>query len=252
MNCDQIKTVMPRYLAGESDQGEAVAVEEHLANCNQCAADLEADRNVDTWLREAMLHEEPDASAVIRHVVAHMEHVPWWRRPFAVGMLRFAAVSSVLLVAFVIGRGVYIHQVAKGIAVAAAHDHYMDLVVLKRTDWAYSGQSSAEFMQNNFPTTPQLVTLITPAGGTFEKVRLCSLKGTHYAHFVFRTPEGEVSVFLRSKTPGEPAYAPGSLHDRSNGLEVAGFSSPVFMGAVVGQDGFVHTGAIAAQEQRVL
>jgi len=75
MNCEQVKTVIPRYLAGESQESEAVAIEEHLAGCDHCAADLEADRQIDASLRAAMLEEEIDASSVIRRAVARMEHV---------------------------------------------------------------------------------------------------------------------------------------------------------------------------------
>lgn len=91
--------------------------------------------------------------------------------------------------------------------------------------------------------------MITPAGGSLEKVRLCSLTETHYAHFVFQIPQGEVSLFLR-RAPGEDTYQPGDVHDRSNGLEVAGFSSQSFVGAVVGQDGLVAAREIASQESR--
>jgi len=44
MNCEEIRTVIPRYMAGESDAAEAVAIEEHLPSCRQCAAELEADQ----------------------------------------------------------------------------------------------------------------------------------------------------------------------------------------------------------------
>jgi hypothetical protein len=244
--------VIPRYLAEESQEGEAVAIEEHLAGYDHCAADLEADRQVDASLRAAMLEEELDASSVIRRVVARMEHVPWWRRAFAIGMLRFAAVSALVLMSLAVGHRTYVYRLEKAIAMAAIHDHYMDLVVLKRTDWAYSGQSSARFLQSNFPETPELVRLITPAGGTLEKVRLCSLNGTRYAHFVFRMPAGEVSVFIRTTEVEESTYTPAVVHDRTEGLEVAGFSSPGFVGAVVGQAGLVPTEMIAAQTAKVL
>src|SRR5215813_6747939 len=197
MNCEEIRTVIPRYMAGESESAETVAIEEHLAGCSECAAELEADQRIDTCLREAMLEEEPDTSAVIRNVVARMEHVPWWQRYFSVGMLRFATVGALVVLVLFVGRGVYVQQAEKNIAMAAAHDHYKDLVVLKRMDWAYSGAPSAAFVQTNFPETPNLVRMITPAGGSLEKVRLCNLKRTPYAHFVFQTPQGEVSVFLR-------------------------------------------------------
>jgi Putative zinc-finger len=251
MTCDELKNVASRYLAGESDEGEALAVENHLASCRTCAAELATDRRIDDSLREAMLEDQPDASAVIRRVRAQMELVPWWRRVFSVAPLRIAALASAILVVFIAGRPLYVHQVEKGIALAAMNDHYMDLVVLKRTDWAYSGKSSAQFVQSTFPGNPGLVRSITPAGGSLEKVRICHLEKTQYAHFVFQTPEGEVSVFVRARAPGERPYQAAGLHDRSHGLEVAGFTSPDFVGAVVGHEG-IAASAFASQAERSL
>jgi|SRR5215831_4489303 len=251
MKCEEIRTVIPRYMAGESEAAEAVAIEEHLGACKQCSAELKADQRVDACLRDAMLEDEPDVSPVVRHVVTRLEHAPWWQQYFSVGTLRFAAVGAMVVLIFFIGRGVYVHEAETNIAMAAAHDHYMDLLVLKRTDWAYSGAPSTVFVKANFPETPDLVQMITPAGALLEKVRLCNLKGTHYAHFVFHTPQGDVSVFLR-KARGGDTYKPGNVRDRSNGLEVAGFSSQSFVGAVVGQGGLVPAGEIAAQESRAL
>jgi Putative zinc-finger len=251
MNCDELKNVASRYLAGESDEGEAAAVENHLASCETCAADLAADRRIDASLREAMLENQPDASTVIRHVIARMQPVPWWRRVFALAPLRLAALASAFLVVFVAGRLLYVHQVEKGLALAATYDHYTDLVVLKRTDWAYNGPSSAQFLQSTFPGNPGLLRSITPAGGSLEKVRICHLERTPYAHFVFQTPGGEVSVFMRARAPGERPYQAAGLHDRFHGLEVAGFSTPDFVGAVVGQEG-VPASAFAQQAATAL
>jgi len=80
----------------------------------------------------------------------------------------------------------------------------------------------------------------------------CSLNGTHYAHFVFRMLAGEVSVFIRARGTDESTYTPAVVHDRTKGLEVAGVSSPGFVGAVVGQDGLVPTEMIAAQAAKAL
>ena len=83
---------------------ESATIEEHLASCRHCAAELDADQRVDACLREAMLEEEPDTSGVIRHVVARMEDLPWWQRYFSVGMIRVAAVCAMVLVVFLAGR----------------------------------------------------------------------------------------------------------------------------------------------------
>ena len=252
MNCDELKNVAARYLAGESDEAETAAVENHLAGCHICAAEMATDQRIDASLREAMLEEEPDASTVVRRVVARMQVVPWWQRVFAVAPLRLAALASAILLVSIVGRQLYVYQVEKGMALAATNDHYMDLVVLKRTDWAYSGESSTKLVQSTFPGNPGLVRSITPAGGSLEKVRLCHLETTmQYAHFVFQTPAGEVSVFVRARAPDERAYQAADLHDRSHGLEVAGFSSPQFVGAVVGQEG-VPARAFAEQAARAL
>jgi hypothetical protein len=237
MNCDELRNLASRYLADESDEGEALAIENHLASCETCAAELDADRRIDASLREAMLEDEPDASALVRRVVARMQGVPWWQRVFAVAPLRIAALATAIVMVFFAGHQLYVHQMGKGIAFAATNDHYMDLVVLKRTDWAYGGESSAQFVQRTFHGNPSLLRSITPAGGTLEKVRICPLKGTQYAHFVFQTPGGEVSVFIRARAPGERPYQAADLHDQSHGLEVAGFTSPEFVGVVVGHEG---------------
>src|SRR5260221_12743577 len=110
MNCDELKSVASRYLAGESDEAEAVAVEHHLATCETCAAEMATDRRIDASLLEAMLENQPDTSTVIRRVVARMQHVPWWKRGFAFAPLRLAAFASAILVAFVSGRLLYVHQ----------------------------------------------------------------------------------------------------------------------------------------------
>jgi hypothetical protein len=65
-------------------------------------------------------------------------------------------------------------------------------------------------------------------------------------------PAGEVSVFIRATGKDESAYTSAVVHDRTKGLEVAGFLSPGFVGAVVGQDGLVPIEMIAAQAAKAL
>jgi hypothetical protein len=72
-------------------------------------------------------------------------------------------------------------------ALAAATDHYEDLVLLLHSDWEYKPEDLTRFIQAQFPQKQKLLPSITPAGVSLEKVRLCKLRGTSYAHFVFRT-----------------------------------------------------------------
>src|SRR6185437_11807685 len=112
-------------------------------------------------------------------------------------------------------------------------DLYSDLVLLRHPDWLDQPQDVARFMQAQFPQQ-DLIAVITPKGSAFEKVRLCNLGGTQYAHFVFRSGVTETSVFL---VPNERAKSQRySIHlaDAGHSLEVSGFSSPQLNGMVVG------------------
>src|SRR5215475_1556102 len=116
MNCEEIRTVIPRYRAGQSDAAKAAAIEEHLTTCGQCTAELEADRQADADLREAMLEEEPDTSAVIRRVIARVERKPWWRRVPGVRTVRIATAAALILMVLFAGRVVYVQQVEENLA----------------------------------------------------------------------------------------------------------------------------------------
>ena len=79
----------------------------------------------------------------------------------------------------------------------------------------------------------------------FEKVRLCNLGGTQYAHFVFRTGPTETSVFLIPNGQAETEHDSIHLADAGHGLEASGFSSTYMTGVVVGNKGQVQTQEIA-------
>jgi len=223
----------------------------HLQECEHCAMAAKADRELDNALRTAMLEETADVSAVLDRVHQRIA-APWWKRRPQIIPLRVAAVAVILVFALIGLPRVYVHQAQRNMASAAASDHYEDLVLLRHSDWEHKPEEVARFIQAQFPQRQNLLPSITPAGASLEKVRLCKLRGTSYAHFVFRTGTVETSVYLLANPENGVSYPAGHLPDGGHGLEVAGFSSAGMTGMVVGQHGFVPTVEIAHRLSQTL
>jgi putative zinc finger protein len=244
MNCESVQDLLPLYLAGELTGEGLAAVQNHIKACRACAQSLSADRQLDDVLRTAMLEQSPDVSAILQRVHGKMA-TSGWKRMLHVRSLRLSALAAMVVLVAVLGISSFrAHQVQRTIALAAANDHYSDLVLLRHPDWAYQPQDVARFMLAEFPRQ-DLLAAITPKGAVFEKVRLCSLGGTQYAHFVFRTGSTETSVFLVPN--GQAGNKHDSIHlaDAGHGLEASGFSSTYLTGMVVGNKGQVQTQEIA-------
>jgi hypothetical protein len=253
MNCDRVRDVLPLYLSGELSDKEIADVRLHLQECGQCTTAMQADSELDNALRTAMLDETPDVSDVLGRVHEQMA-TPWWKRPQLISVRMAATAAMVVFAVFaLIGLPrIYVHQAQRNMALAAASDHYQDLVLQRHPDWEYKPQEVARFLQVQFPQKHNLLPSITPDGAAFEKVRLCNLRGTSYAHFVFRTGAVETSVFLLPSSDGGAPYHGGDVRDGAHGLEVAGFSSRGLTGIVVGQRGSVSTVEIADQISKAL
>lgn len=244
MNCESVQDLLPLYLSGELTGEKLAVVQHHIEACEACTQSLSADRQLDDMLRTAMLEHSPDVSAVLQRVHAEMTN-PGWKRMLHVRSLRFAALAAMVVFVAVLGVSSFrMHQAQRTMAIAAADDHYSDLVLLRHPDWAYQPQDVARFMLEEFPRQ-DLLAAITPKGAQFEKVRLCNLGGTRYAHFVFRTGSTETSVFLIPN--GQAGNRHDSIHlaDAGHGLEASGFSSTHMTGVVVGNKGQVQTQEIA-------
>lgn len=251
MNCDRVQELLPLYLSGELTGEELAAVQHHVEACADCTQALNADRQLDDKLRTAMLEHSPDVSAVLQRVHGEMA-TSGWKRMMRASSVRFAALAAMVVLAAVLGLSSFrAHQAQRTMALAAADDHYSDLVLLRHPDWAYQPQDVARFMSKEFPRQ-DLLAAITPKDAVFEKVRLCNLGGTQYAHFVFRTGATETSVFLVPN--GQTRNGHDSIHlaDAGHGLEASGFSSTYMTGVVVGNKGQVQTQEIANRLGRVL
>jgi hypothetical protein len=245
MNCDRVHDLLPLYLSGELKGEELAGLQLHVEGCERCAMAVSADRELDDAFRTAMLEEAPDVSGVLRRVHARMTS-PWWKRmPRLVSVRMAVAVAMILVIALLGLPWLYVHQLQRTMALEAVNDHYGDLVLLRHPDWASQPEDVARFMQEQFPQRQDLLRSITPRSATFEKVRVCNLRGTSYAHFVFSTGAGETSVFLLANPRGRNQYQAAHLADGGHGLEVTGFSSSGMTGMVVGKQGSVATEEIA-------
>jgi len=244
MNCESVQDLLPLYLSGELTGEGLAAVQHHIKACEACAQSLSADRQLDDVLRTAMLEHSPDVSAVLQRVHGKMA-TSGWKRMLHVRSLRLAALAAMVVLVAVLGVSSFrARQVQRTTAMAAANDHYSDLVLLRHPDWAYQPDDVARFMLEEF-SRQDLLAVITPQGAVFEKVRLCNLGGTQYAHFVFRTGATETSIFLIPN--GQAGNKRESIHlaDAGHGLEASGFSSEHLSGVVVGDKGQVQTQEIA-------
>lgn len=244
MNCESVQDLLPLYLSGELTGPALGAVQRHIDSCELCSQALSADRELDDTLRTAMLENSPDVSVVLDRIHAGMT-AAGWKRMLHVGWVRVSVLAATSVVIAVLAVSIFhARQVQRSMALAAATDHYSDLVLLRHPDWAYRTQDVARFMREQFPQQ-DLLAVITPKGASFEKVRLCNLGGTQYAHFVFRTGATETSVFLLPNDRTGNRHDPIHLADAGHGLEVSEFSSPQLTGMVVGNKGQIPTQEIA-------
>jgi hypothetical protein len=246
MNCDSVEELLLLYLSGELTGEKLTAVQQHIEACAACTQALSADRRLDDMLRSAMLEHSPDVSAVLQRVHGEMATAAsGWKRMLHARSLRFALLAAMVVLAAVLGISSFrAYQAQRATAIAAADDHYSDLVLLRHPDWAYQPQDVARFMLKKFPRQG-LLAAITPRDAVFEKVRLCNLGGTQYAHFVFRTGYTEASVFLVPNGPAGNKHDSIHLADAGHGLEASGFSSTYMTGVVVGNKRKVQTQEIA-------
>lgn len=251
MNCNTVHEVLPLYLSGELNGEQMTDMQLHLNKCAPCTLAVAMDREMDQALRAAMLEQTPDVTAVLDRFHERVAASPR-RKMLTLVPARMAAVAAILVCALVGLPWFYVHQQQRNVALAAATDHYHDVLVPKPAQWASEPAEVTRFLQQQFPQKQGLLPSITPEGASFEKVRLCQLRGTTYAHFVFRMGTVETSVFLQTNTDGPAPYKAVPLKNSEHGLDVAGFSSAGLAGIVVGRHGFVATPQIADRLSKTL
>lgn len=249
MTCDEIKRISALYLSGELNMSATASVESHLAECKACSSTVQADRDLDTALRSALLSEAVDTTRVAERVRHHIYKPSWRQRLFPLPGYRLATLAAVVLIAIVVGFRVDQDNRSRDVTVAkaAAQDHYEDLVKGRERQWAQTPEQIAEFVAEEFPGKVDVIGALEPQGTHILKVRLCNLGGTHFAHFVFSSGTDFVSVFARA----DQGRAPADVSDHL-GFQVAGFSASGYAGAVVSKLGVEQTRQFADHAARSL
>jgi anti-sigma factor RsiW len=108
MRCDQVRDLMSEFLDGELPAGLAQSVEEHLAQCASCAAELSAWQRANRLVAEHMPSLEPPAALwvgisnriIVERPPTLLEKLArQWKLAFAAGVA-VVAILTLLLVYF--------------------------------------------------------------------------------------------------------------------------------------------------------
>ncbi|MGV3623996.1 MAG: anti-sigma factor family protein [Archangium sp.] len=108
MNCRELETQLTPYLDGELIAEARVAVENHLAGCNDCRAHVQVEQHNLSAIRDAVKRAAPHASDELKsRLFANIRQDDAHRRNVRVG--RFMAVAAGVTVAVVVS-----HQAWRG------------------------------------------------------------------------------------------------------------------------------------------
>ena len=200
MNCESVQDLLPLYLSGELTGEGLAAVQNHIQACGACAQSLSADRQLDDVLRTAMLEHSPGVSAILQRVHGKMATSGWKR--MHVRSLRFGALAAMVVLVAVLGVSSFrARQVQRTMALAAANDHYSDLVLLRHPDWAYKPEDVARFMLEKF-SRQDLLAAITPQGAVLKR-SACVISAERSMDIRLSEPDPQKHPFFSFKT-GRP------------------------------------------------
>lgn len=189
MNCREIEELAPLYLSGELDEDRKVLFHTHLAECRNCAQQMEQQAAMDARLRKALCAGLPYAGEIEQ---------PVWRRIARERSRRWMMMASaaVVLLAAVLG---YRMLRPDRLYRDAALDHRQEVVEHQprrwRTDPAEIEKLAARYQLTDWAA-------LTPQGYRLEHAKMCGLDGQPALHLVYTDGVQEVSVFVRSRSGG--------------------------------------------------
>lgn len=238
MNCSDIAELAPLYASGELDGARASKFAAHLHACPGCEQEIEQQRRFDSRLRESVLAESVDTSALEARVRAKIVYGDVAAPPRHFWQLAIAA-AVLLMVAAGVGYKALVSARVPQVFADAADDHRDEIIAKQPRRWL-SDRSAIEALaaRQNVPMTA--IDSLESQGYHLEKAKVCELDNQRYLHLVYSSNAQEYSVFLRRAdgksvgshpkevVNGRPIYE----SDRGN-LHVASFQAPAINGLVV-------------------
>jgi anti-sigma factor RsiW len=226
MNCSDITTLTPLYLAGELDSARADGFAAHLRGCPACRSELEQQTAFDEMLRASMAAESVDSSRVDRRVRASISagHRTSRRR-----MIAAASFAAVLPLAAALGYWVMASSRAKPIDAAAARDHRMEIVDGQPRKW-FTDDASIQGLTGRVGLPTSVVAAFTPLGYHLAQGKLCFLNGHVFLHLVYKGTSGNFSLFLRRS---DDSASSGIRTNTFAAQHVAGFQHSALSALIV-------------------
>ncbi len=194
MNCREIEELAPLYLSGEMEEDRKVLFHTHLAECRNCAQQLEQQAATDARLRKALCAGLPYAGEIEQTV---------WRRIARERSRRWMTMASaaVVLLAAVLG---YRMLRPNGLYRDAALDHRQEVVEHQPRRWR-TDPAEIEKLAARYQLTD--LAALAPQGYRLEHAKMCGLDGQPALHLVYTNGVKEFSMFVRQGGGSAPVSA---------------------------------------------
>ena len=197
----------------------AAEFDSHLRGCSSCSAEIEQQKDWDTLLRDGVLAEEIDPSAVnlrVRQTIqaAHQAKSPS-QFPARSYRLWIPAAAAVILLALIATVG-YRHWFGGAVApvyAAVVNDHQVEVVERARRPWV-SDYAVIQLMAARQGVSEGAFAALAPQNYRLDRGKICPLAGNVYLHLVYTDGTHELSVFLHQ---GEMAPLPGVSRGSADG-----------------------------------
>lgn len=188
MTCRDIAEFAPLYLSGDLEQDQRALFDAHLAQCRNCAAQMDRQLAMDARLRDA-ISVLPNVTAIQQAVRARIAAERSRRWTLA------AAVAASILLTVVVSYRILRPTPPARLFTDAAQDHHLEVVEHQprrwRTDPAEIDRLAARYDLQG------VVTTLAPSGYHLEHAKMCGLDGKPALHLVYTNGIQEFSVFVQ-------------------------------------------------------
>lgn len=199
MNCRDIEEFAPLYLSDELKDGRRAEFRVHLAECRNCAAEMDRQIALDGRLRDAVLVELPDSAAMERSIRGRMGRERAWR---------FASMAAAVLFAASLGYFALRSRETPALYTEAALDHRLEVMEHQPRRWR-SDPAEIEKLAARF-NLPDVATLV-PQGYRLEHAKMCGIDNKAALHLVYTNGHQEFSVYIRARTAGDKTLREASV-----------------------------------------